>query len=381
MKYLIYLDCLERTQFFLRIANSLDGEIIFFTNRLSIAFVLRNFKVKIIKNKKFETRLSDEELAKTLSVAGSYQTLSQAREVSCSVFANISEIYEKEKFDRMLIWNGSTTIAKSLAKFANSKSIKVTFFELSNLPGKLFWDHLGVNAASSLFGNPEILDSYDVDKKTWQAWLDFYKLQASSVKQSANKRKVRYIQVLDYLGFLIGFAKEDFRNPFQVVAKKFRNKFSKIYPKIDLDCDFVFIPLQVSSDTQIILNSDFDNFDAIKFAKNKYPIAKIFIKIHPAEENLEFITQIEGLSSQLDIEICSNDTKELIQKAKHIVVINSTVGLESMILGKEIDILGRAVYSKFDKIRLKNYICAYLANIEYFSDEYVERIELTRILG
>lgn len=381
MKYLIYVDCLERVDFFKRVTNSLDGTVLFLTNRLSIVFALKDFEVKMIKNQNYDERLGDDELAQTLSIAGKYQDLNQARILSSSVFAAFDLIFDEYNFDRLLLWNGSTTIAKSLAKCAQNKNLKTTFFELSNLPSKLFWDHCGVNAASSLYQNPQILDGYIVDEDVWQNWKNFYISQKSVVKQSSNKHKIRYLQILDYLGFFAGLAKEDFRNPFEVVTKKFKNKFSKNFEICDLESEFVFVPLQVSNDTQIILNSDFDNFDAINFAKQKYPQKQIYIKIHPAEENQEFISKIEKLASKLECKICSNETKELINKASNIVVINSTVGLEAMILGKNIDILGRAVYAKFDEIRLKNYICAHLANIEYFDNSPINYKEMQRVLG
>lgn len=62
-----------------------------------------------------------------------------------------------------------------------------------------------------------------------------------------------------------------------------------------------------------------------------------------------------------------------------VVTINSTVGLEALILDKEVEVLGRAVYSHFDHERLKAYVCRYLINIDYFDDE-VNPHEAARLL-
>lgn len=101
------------------------------------------------------------------------------------------------------------------------------------------------------------------------------------------------------------------------------------------------------------------------------------IKPHPAEENTEFIKQIESLED-IRTKIVSNDTNELIKNAKIVCTINSTVGLEAMILGKEVKVFGRALYAGFTHERLKSYICGYLVNIDYFDGE-VKQSEANRL--
>ena len=63
---------------------------------------------------------------------------------------------------------------------------------------------------------------------------------------------------------------------------------------------------------------------------------------------------------------------ELIENSKCVITINSTVGMEAMIIGKPILILGDAIYSGFNQRRLATYIINYLLNIEYFSDDYID---------
>ena len=52
--------------------------------------------------------------------------------------------------------------------------------------------------------------------------------------------------------------------------------------------------------------------------------------------------------------------------AEEIWTINSTVGLEALIMGKKIKILGKALYKDFKGDYLKKYISSYLLNIDFF---------------
>ncbi len=115
---------------------------------------------------------------------------------------------------------------------------------------------------------------------------------------------------------------------------------------------YVFLALQVTTDSQIKINSDVDNFDAINYAIN-YARKKglvLYVKPHPSEMDFVFLDELEHLSKkESGFFIVRNNTVDLISKADSVVVINSTVGMEAIVLGKEVEILGRALYSFINK--------------------------------
>ena len=80
------------------------------------------------------------------------------------------------------------------------------------------------------------------------------------------------------------------------------------------------------------------------------------------------------------MKLVGNNTKDLILNAQRVVVINSTVGLEALLLEKNVDIYGRAIYEHFNEYRLKAYIQKYLINIDYFNDE-TNNDEVKKLLG
>ncbi len=147
---------------------------------------------------------------------------------------------------------------------------------------------------------------------------------------------------------------------------------------------YLFLPLQVSGDTQIKLNSDVDNLRAIQLAQE---IAlsenlRLLVKMHPAEQDSASFADIAALSEHLEFDIVENPTTDLLKGAKKIVTINSTVGLEGLLYGKPVVCLGRALYSTFDETRLLKYIHRYLiADIDYFGKAPIAKLAVARLLG
>ena len=73
--------------------------------------------------------------------------------------------------------------------------------------------------------------------------------------------------------------------------------------------------------------------------------------------------------------------KEDIENADTIVTINSTVGMEALILGKKLKVLGRAIYKNVDEKRLIQYIMEYLIPVDYWGREEVSMTDIKKILA
>ena len=379
-KTLIYIDNLERYSFYMRLMEALkeDEEFIVLTNKLSVYLKIKNrYKVYLLKNIKSAVA-SSPNLEDTLSVACKYHTLEQAKYISSCVNGMLESIFSENEVKMIFVFNGTTTIGKTIGDFCKKNSVASKFIEISNLPNKLFVDSEGTNAKSHLYKYPELLDSFLVSDEEFEEWKEEYIQTKSAPKQAKNRTKIRYLMLLDYLGYLfLNILQEDYRSPLKVIKNKFLNRKTQSFPKLDLEQEYIFFPMQVSNDSQLILNSDIDNAEAIKKIKKESPQSKLFIKPHPAEENSAFMHTIEQLQTK-NVTIVSNDTNKLILHAKKVVTINSTVGLEAMILGKEVEVLGRALYAGFTRARLKSYICRYLINIDYF-DGVISKDEARRL--
>ncbi|WP_420589122.1 hypothetical protein [Bacterioplanoides sp.] len=121
---------------------------------------------------------------------------------------------------------------------------------------------------------------------------------------------------------------------------------------IDLPEHYVFVPFQVNTDSQVVLFSHWikDMFDLVKqfdiTAKelgDKMP--NIVFKPHPAcdQKYDELIASYQN-HSKLHFDT-QTATPVLIQHADAIATINSTVGIESLLLDKKLIVMGQAFYS------------------------------------
>ncbi|MBB11200.1 MAG: polysaccharide synthesis/modification protein [Alcanivorax sp.] len=117
---------------------------------------------------------------------------------------------------------------------------------------------------------------------------------------------------------------------------------------VDLPARYIFVPFQVYDDTQILLHSPWvDSMESLYWALERcvssLPEGWCFIvKEHPsARKSYE---HIHDNHSRI-VFANANDTQELIEGARLVITINSTVGIESLLLGRPVLTLGNAFYN------------------------------------
>lgn len=96
----------------------------------------------------------------------------------------------------------------------------------------------------------------------------------------------------------------------------------------DIDGEYIFVPLQLSNDTQTIVNSEFtstqefiDRVTLDFFNSSLCDKFKLVFKVHPMDVNSYNFDQ-RTMSSSIS-------TEELVRKSSAVVTINSTVGFEA----------------------------------------------------
>jgi capsular polysaccharide export protein len=146
---------------------------------------------------------------------------------------------------------------------------------------------------------------------------------------------------------------------------------------------YLFVPLQVTNDSQILLNSNYDNLQVINYfkVKAKNLNLNLVLKLHPAEPNHEFKVQIYNMVEQSENIFLSNDnTFSLLDNADFIGVNNSTAGLEAIIIGKNTQFLGKTFYDKLKEDKeFYHYLNQYLVKANFFSGEIYETELLNKI--
>ena len=392
-KILIYIDVMERYYFFRKFfkpLTTLGYEPVVVTARLSIWLRVKAKGFSAILLKKNDTASSEDipvsDLQTSLSVMAQYHTLKEARRLYKELFLGTERLCLKERFEAFFIWNGTTTFAKALSDVARKYHIRRYYFEISNLGAKVFVDREGVNAQSRLAKSPEILDDIPFSPQKYREWKHRWQKNYTLPKQVRNRTNIPYSFVVDWFGFtFLKALREDRRNLLRLLKQKRMLKKHKplTLSGSEIPDGYIFYVMQVSNDSQILLNSDVDNEQGLEIAKD---IARehnlpLVVKLHPAETDPDFIGEVEKRAKEGEFILSNVSTPVLIKNATKVVVINSTAGIEAMILGKEVITLGRTYYASFTPQRLQAFILEYLVDIDYFDkDESIDTQTMTKVL-
>lgn len=248
-------------------------------------------------------------LTKNPYIWGAYCFLSYLNE--CCRFYHYAHIMARLNTDTVAIWNGQKQPYFTMVKAAEFLKKRIVFFENGLLPNTTTADFSGVNAENCL-----------------PKQADFYK-KLDSPQQS--------LLLPDQL---------------VIRAPHKKRQLTGDSPK-SLPERYFFVPFQVPGDSQIVINSPWVSsmeqfYYLLKKAhkqlrdQGQVDVPHLVFKEHPS-----YAGRFEGL---YDIdEFClfanENNTQELIENAQAVITINSTVGIESLLLGKKVMTLGDACYN------------------------------------
>jgi len=129
---------------------------------------------------------------------------------------------------------------------------------------------------------------------------------------------------------------------------KAKSRFEKL-PAEEIDFSnfgkFIFFPLQVNSDTQIILNSKYNSmYEAIEDVLPHLTETgfKVILKEHPFEvEPVDYSAFVDNKNIFL---VTKTDINKLIENSEFVVNINSSVGFQALEKYKKVLILGNSFY-------------------------------------
>lgn len=382
----IIIDSLERYSFFSRLIKSLDGKypILLITSEPYAYFSAKKLKcqscliirgytdrgVTLVINNEINS-----DIVKSIEVINEDISINTAKKDYECTLASFIKLFEYYDVTKCIMWNGQQLLCRAATRACKLLNVSTTYIEIANLPGKLFVDPLGVNALSSIAKDISIIDKLpNVDEVKHSVWLSYYEMcKRKPLPQSKTNLMKKIKSGVNYLiKFIIPCV---LRRKFSNVKISNSVKIKKItfVDSYFIENEmFIFLPLQVSGDTQIKLHSKYDNIAAIQYALgvSKRLELHLIVKIHPAEYSENEIKKILMLQAKYGFHISNANTTYLIKKAKKIITINSTVGLEGLLYKKDIEAIGNCFYKDFDQIRLMKYIHQYLIDgIDYFSDD------------
>lgn len=243
-----------------------------------------------------------------------------------TIFLYLRYLYflKQQKISILVMWNGLKYRQQVIKLVASQLDIKTYFMENGLVPNMTTIDPIGIN----------YLNSLPRDKL-------FYIQHTETI----NHRKI----------------------------EPYRYDLTTERPK-SLPERYIFVPLQVNTDSQIIHFSPWiknaQSLIAIMVAvANRIPneIPHILIKPHPAGD--EDISELQAMIKHANkIQIVNEiNTMQLIEHAEAIITINSTVGIEALLLNKKVITLGLAFYN-IEDLTLHaeniNELISYLKNID-----------------
>lgn len=381
---LIYVESQLRVAFFMRFVDGLRAvgyEAVFITSRLSfyvkLSRVSRAYLLRAAPQEDGRVcPLTAQAAEQNIDVIVGAQTPNQARAIATATYLRIAELIAREHPLQIWLWNGLSATGLAITEAANRSGVSIRYFELANLPGKLFVDPEGVNALCSIARDQALLDKLPpVDNTEIQKWLIYYEaFKKAPPPQAVLIKKLDYwAYPVDVLAWHLGIGlQDDFRSIRHNVQRKLAARRRRQVGILgNLDDKYVFLPLQVSNDTNVTIHSDVDNVQALEAAGAvaRAEGARLYAKVHPAEPDGRFIERIIDVCNGNGCVIVNNSTLELLKKAHRVVSINSTVGLEAILLGKKVDFLGRSQYKDMSFSRAWTYVMRYLVDIDPFSDD------------
>ena len=219
-------------------------------------------------------------------------------------YARYHALFAKRRPESIGLWNGKKLPTVTIVAVAKDLGVPVWYFENGLLPGTCSLDPRGVNASSSLPGEPGFYLRYRFDSTTPKPVAPL--APRPPVRQRREAAPVR------------------------------------------LPARFLFVPFQVPDDTQIVCHSPWIGsmeilFDEVMRARDALgdPELKVVFKEHPSWPG-----HFDHLYQRHPDAIFANGnaTPDLIRSCEALVTVNSTVGLEGVQLCKKVVVLGQACY-------------------------------------
>lgn len=215
----------------------------------------------------------------------------------------------------VVVWNGYHVEPASCVKAARVAGIKVLYMENGFFPRTIVVDEKGVNAANSLVGKD----------------AQFYQKVQMVPEKLAQLKETK------------------------LVPRELRRKyFGK--EALDLPPRYFFLPFQVYTDTQVLLNSPqihnmHELVDQVYSALEKYNHKYnqdhwLVIKEHPSDfGRINYNGLKKKYKNKKVIFTTTLPSSELIESSRAVITINSTVGIEALLKGKPVITLGEAFYN------------------------------------
>jgi len=259
-------------------------------------------------------------------------------------YYNYFESFLNDYRPDLIIVSGDSRMPVELLQFiASQRSIEILHFEQAPL-GRTILDSNGVNANCSC----RDIGTVDLNKVNATDEIVPYK----EIKWSGYK-KYRFVDIFieKFLPFIQPI--DHVRPKRKIVDKKLYDslQLSRFPGDNGLNKDVYLLVLQVPDDVNMIYHSPFfsNHYEIVKAVHQALPEDSVLVvREHPLYKQLYEPELYAYINEHRDVFFdCSARLFDAMNAADVVVVNNSTVGLESIEIGKPVVILGNAYYDQF----------------------------------
>lgn len=275
--------------------------------------------------------------------------------------AYFESILERLHIDVVVLFGDCRPIHRVAHEITHRRNLNIGVFEEGYIrPDYVTLEGFGANDHSLLprfpeyyFNKPTPLLERPIQVKNayWYAalWAILYYFFAGLLKpvfrQYQHHRRLSWLEAVPWLRSL--WRKYYFLIKEQGILAQLTKKLNGAY---------FLVPLQVNSDAQVLFHSDFtSNIQFIEyimasFAQHAPVGSTLVIKQHPMDRGYQdYAKLITARSKDLELQgrcmyIHDQNLPELLENARGVVVINSTVGLSALHHGVPLKVCGKAIY-------------------------------------
>lgn len=268
-----------------------------------------------------------------------------------TLYRVVERTVQERNITLMILWNGNDCMGKVCQIVANRNGLKTVFLENGYFPNTLQIDPQGVNAEASIAHLPASEWLHGVPVASVQT------PQAEAPIAPTATVPLSFIQRMKLkltAKFKPGFYDQYPELRDQKIRKQVKTTmtFSSTASVLARKEAFALLVLQVHDDTQILLNSKLFN-NPKDFLLHCYesvrdvfgPDYPVVIKLHPADMGricyADVAETLQGVSW-----IGAEPVQPLLESCAFVMVVNSSVGLQSIALHKPTLVFGESFYSK-----------------------------------
>lgn len=351
-KILILIDNFEKMSFFYNIIKKNDIR--------NITFIHSNFytfKVALKKSPTINSILLKKDKNKCTNMSLSIEEVKNKQLYQYNISEKQSNSIKKlaDNANQIWIFSGFQYSYSVIKKFLDKD--KTMFFEIGNFPNMYQVSKTGVNAdADHDIEMQELRLKHTVKNEDKEILIrklfDFRpphvdrKISSKIIESLSNKIGIFFCKtlapqknILSQLNLVFSIYK----------SRKLIKRYN--FGKFNVTSKYAIFIGQVEEDTQTLFQSEETCLSALKKARN---IAtnlnlQLIVRLHPAEKNYQSLIDIVTYCKLYNIDINnSGSLLSAVKNSNHVITINSTGGLHSILLDKKVTCLGSSFYQKWN---------------------------------